>query len=92
MDAADYFANYIYNSMEYYIITERFTHSLLVVLITILLSYFTLVFGELVPKKIAINNPYRIARMFVKIIVIVRVIFYPLKIIKIFLMKKTLKR
>ena len=76
--AADYFADYIYENIEYYVISEGFTHNLLVVLITILLSYFTLVFGELVPKKIAINNPYRIARMFVRLIVVVRIIFYPL--------------
>ncbi len=33
-----------------------------VVLITLILSYFTLVFGELVPKRIAMKKPERVAR------------------------------
>ena len=49
-----------------------------IVLITIILSYFTLVFGELVPKRIAMNNPYKTASTFVGLINIVRLIFYPL--------------
>ena len=76
--AADYFADYIYDGLEYYFISEGLTRNLLVILITIILSYFTLVFGELVPKRIAINNPYKIARMFVRFIVVVKIIFYPL--------------
>lgn len=32
-----------------------------VIIITIILSYFTLVFGELIPKRIARNNPEKIA-------------------------------
>jgi putative hemolysin len=35
--------------------------NLAVVIITVILSFFTLVFGELVPKKIALNNPEKIA-------------------------------
>lgn len=34
-----------------------------VVVITILLSYFTLVFGELVPKQIALANPEKVANI-----------------------------
>ncbi len=32
-----------------------------IIIITIILSYFTLVFGELIPKRIARNNPEKIA-------------------------------
>ena len=35
--------------------------SISVVVITLILSYFTLVFGELVPKRVAMKNPERIA-------------------------------
>ena len=38
------------------IINPNFTSGFLMVVITIILSYFTLVFGELVPKKIALSN------------------------------------
>ena len=36
-------------------------HSISVVLITIVLSYFTLVFGELVPKQVAMRNAEKLA-------------------------------
>jgi len=42
--------------------------NLAVVIITLILSYITLVFGELVPKKIALNNPERIAMMSIGIL------------------------
>ena len=54
------------------------TKHILVVLITIILSYFSLVFGELVPKKIALANPIKVASLSVNLIIIMQVIFYPL--------------
>ena len=38
-------------------------NTLCVVLITLILSYFTLVFGELVPKRVAMKEPEKVARM-----------------------------
>ncbi|MDO5101137.1 MAG: hemolysin family protein [Eubacteriales bacterium] len=38
-----------------------YSHRLAVILITLILSYLTLVFGELVPKRIALHSPERIA-------------------------------
>ncbi len=76
--AADYFADYFFKIINISFISPSVLRTILVVLITIILSYFTLVFGELVPKKIAINNPYKIAKMFVNIINVVRVVFHPL--------------
>ena len=37
-------------------------YSVCVVLITLILSYFTLIFGELVPKRIAMKNPEKVAK------------------------------
>ena len=37
-------------------------NTLCVVFITLILSYFTLVFGELVPKRVAMKEPERVAR------------------------------
>ena len=76
--ASSYFADYIVNAVNITIISKSVFRTILVVLITIILSYFTLVFGELVPKKIAINNPYRIASLFVGLINVTKIIFYPL--------------
>ena len=60
------------------IISYEFTKGVLVVLITLILSYFSLVFGELVPKKIALYKPYKVASMYVELISIMQVVFYPL--------------
>lgn len=44
--------------------------SLVVIFITIILSYFTLVFAELVPKKIALNNSEKVANIMIHPIII----------------------
>ena len=76
--AADTFADYFLVLLPVIYVSESFMRTVLVVLITIVLSYFTLVFGELVPKRIAIHNPYRVASLFVGLIRFVGVAFYPL--------------
>ena len=49
-----------------------------VVLITLVLSYFTLVFGELVPKRLAMKDPEKIALAMSGVINFVAVFFAPL--------------
>ena len=46
-----------------------YAHSISLVTITLLLSYFTLVFGELVPKRIALQKSEQIAMLLVRPIV-----------------------
>lgn len=46
----------------FFIISDAFTENFLMIMITLILSYFTLVFGELVPKKIGLSNPLNVAR------------------------------
>ena len=76
--AADYFADYFLGVIRITFISESLFRTILVIIITVVLSYFTLIFGELVPKKIAINYPYKIARNFVGLIYVVSFIFHPL--------------
>lgn len=76
--AADYFAEYLLNIINISFISESILRTILVTLITLVLSYFTLVFGELVPKKIGINNPYKVASRYVGLIIVVKKIFNPL--------------
>ena len=52
--------------------------TLCVVLITLVLSYFTLVFGELTPKRIAMHYPDKMARMGLKVILFCSAAFKPL--------------
>ena len=48
-----------------------------IVLITIILSYFTLVFGELVPKRIAMENAEKFSKFSISIITILSKIMSP---------------
>ena len=52
-------------------------NSISIVLITIILSYFTLVFGELVPKRIAMKNYEKIAYGTVGVIRVIAIITSP---------------
>lgn len=47
-------------------------NTLSVVLITIILSYFTLIFGELVPKRIAMQKPMAVAKIASGVIVVLQ--------------------
>ncbi len=51
--------------------------NVIVIIITVLLSFFTLVFGELVPKRIAMNKAQTIALFSAPIINVVMTIFKP---------------
>ncbi|MBQ3484232.1 MAG: HlyC/CorC family transporter [Clostridia bacterium] len=47
------------------------------VLVTLILSYFTLVFGELVPKRLGMHDPDRVARMSLTVLMVCSIIFRP---------------
>ncbi len=48
------------------------------IVVTLILSYFTLVFGELFPKRLALRSPEKIALTFAKPINAIRIIFKPI--------------
>lgn len=53
-------------------------HAICVILITLILSFLMLLLGELVPKRVALQRPERIARMSVRIFRVVSIILTPL--------------
>ena len=53
-------------------------NSLCIILVTLLLSYFTLVLGELAPKRIAMQHPEKMARISCGVICTLSVIFKPI--------------
>ena len=65
--AADNFADpltdLIYSRLGFTALGEETLNSIMVILITLVLSYFTLVLGELVPKRIAQHSPEKTARL-----------------------------
>lgn len=58
-------------------VPQSFLKALSLVVITLVLSYFTLVFGELVPKRIAMKNPEAIALRVVGILKWLSTVFKP---------------
>lgn len=50
---------------------------LILIIVTLILSYFTLLFGELIPKRIALSNPNKIAYMTSNVLIFTRKLFTP---------------
>ena len=53
-----------------------FGSEIALIIVTLILSYFTLVLGELLPKRIALRNPEKTAMSLAGIINIIRINFY----------------
>ncbi len=64
--AADNFASrltdWLVNDLHVAVMPRDTLNTLCVILITLILSYFTLVLGELAPKRIALQRPEKVAR------------------------------
>ncbi|MEA4998821.1 MAG: hemolysin family protein [Candidatus Limiplasma sp.] len=78
--AADSFATRLSQALVaggFTLISPEALNTLCVILITIILSYFTLVLGELTPKRIAMQNPDKIARFSAGVITVVQKLFRP---------------
>ncbi len=75
--ATESFASEIASSLSLSWVSVEVLTNLLVVIITIILSYFTLVFGELVPKELGLTYSKQIAFRMVNVIYFVLVFFKP---------------
>lgn len=75
--ASETFADYIVLHLAFLPISASILKHIIVIIVTIILSYFTLVFGELIPKKLAIAMPEKIAYFMVNIILLLMKITYP---------------
>lgn len=58
-----YIVDWIYYGLGFTALSVGTLDSIATVVVTIILSYFTLVFGELVPKRIAMQKSYEFAKM-----------------------------
>jgi len=79
--AADSFASLLAAAIQaagFTLLSPASLHTLCVVLITLILSYFTIVLGELVPKRIALLSPEKVARFSCKTILLVSRFFAPM--------------
>ncbi len=73
---AEAFVNQFEQGLETFGIATTPAYILSLIIITIILSYITLVFGELIPKRIARNNPEKVAYRTVNILTIFAKINY----------------
>lgn len=75
--AAENFASELASLINVEFLSYETLTTILVVIITLILSYFTLVFGELVPKKIGLAYSMKISFSMVNIISLVIKVFKP---------------
>ena len=80
--AADSFADPLTTWLRYDVgftaIPEKTLNTLVVILITLILSYFSLVLGELVPKRLGMKKTEKVARFTVGLVSAVSKVFRPL--------------
>lgn len=74
--AAEAFLGNMEEKLETFGLSNSLAYVIALVVITIILSYFTLVFGELLPKRIARNNPEKVAYKTVNALVVFSKINY----------------
>ena len=79
--AADSFADpltqWLYEEVGFTALPVSVLSTLMVILVTIILSYFTLVLGELVPKRVAMKKTDGVARATVGVVWAVATVFRP---------------
>ena len=79
--AADNFSeplvNWIYNGLGFRALPMSVLDTLSVIVITLLLSYFTLVLGELTPKRIAMQKPMQVAKLSCRVVTALSVVMRP---------------
>ena len=79
--AADNFSGYlvdwVYKDLGFHSLPVSVLDTLSVIVITIILSYFTLIFGELVPKRIAMQKSFAVAKFVYRVVSFVALIMKP---------------
>ncbi len=74
---ADRICSWLINDIGFTALPANVVNTLAVIVITLILSYFTLVFGELVPKRIAMKKPEAVANATAGIIRGISVVMKP---------------
>lgn len=74
---SDVLVNWLYNDLGFQTIPAGVLDTLAVIVITIILSYFTLVLGELTPKRIAMQKPLEVAKLSCGVVSALAVVMRP---------------
>lgn len=79
--AAEAFVSTISQKISLFGANTTVQYVLSIIIVTLILSYFTLVFGELIPKRIARNNPEKVAYKTINILTAFSKINYAFEIL-----------
>lgn len=60
---SDGLVTWLYDGLGFRALPVTVLNMISILIITMILSYFTLIFGELVPKRIAMQKPYEVAKL-----------------------------
>ena len=74
---SEYLVTWVYDGLGFHALPVSVLDTLAVIVITLILSYFTLIFGELVPKRIAMQKPMEVARLSCGVVAAVAVVVKP---------------
>lgn len=72
-----YLVDWVYKDLGFHSLPVSVLDTLSVIVITIILSYFTLIFGELVPKRIAMQKSFAVAKFVYRVVSFVALIMKP---------------
>ncbi len=75
---AQRFSSWLYYDLKFISLGYEVLETSSIILITLVLSFFTLIFGELVPKRIAMKNPEKIAFGLCSVISFMSALFRPI--------------
>lgn len=75
---SDYLVSWLYDGLGFRAIPLGVLDTLSVIIITLILSYFTLIFGELVPKRIAMQKSMQVAKFSCGVVSAVAFIMKPI--------------
>nr|WP_122011842.1 hemolysin family protein [Maliibacterium massiliense] len=74
---SEYLVRWVYDDLGFTALSPATLDTLSVIVITLILSYFTLVLGELVPKRIAMQKPMEVARVSCRVVSALSVVMKP---------------
>ena len=74
---SDPLVDWVYNGLGFQLLPMHVLDVLAVIVITLILSYFTLVLGELTPKRIAMQKPLEVARFACNVVTAVALVVRP---------------
>lgn len=72
-----YLTTWLYDTLGFQLLPRSAVSLISIILITIILAYFTLILGELVPKRIAMQRPYQVAKFSCQVVSGIAVVMRP---------------